>query len=99
MANSKIINKGLNFVRAISNEGTGRVKFFKKVRDNLKNDPFFRGYFEGEHDQLPDFYLDIIKKDLGYMWPWLPEGAIYHDHHAYLKKHESVNPLKETGTL
>ncbi len=86
MANSKSTAKWLNFVRAITHEGSGRIKYFKKVRENLKNDPSFRDYFEGESTQLPEFYLDIIKKDLGYMWKWLPDGAIYHDHHAYLKK-------------
>ena len=99
MANSKTITKGLNFVRAISNEGTGRIKFFKKIRQKLKTDPSFRAYFEGDHDRLPEFYLDIIKKDLGYMWKWLPEGAINHDHRAYLKKHEELNKLKNTGTV
>lgn len=99
MANSKTITKGLNFVRAISNEGTGRIKFFKKIRQKLKTDPSFKAYFEGDHDRLPEFYLDIIKKDLGYMWKWLPEGAINHDHRAYLKKQEELNKLKNTGTV
>ena len=89
-ANASGVPKWLNFVRAISHEGSGRVKYFKKIRNNLKNDPSFRDYFEGKTDVLPQFYLNIIKKDLGHMWEWLPEGAIYHDHKAYLKKHESL---------
>ena len=88
MANKKRISKLLNIVRAISNEGTGRVKFFKKVRHQLKTDPSFRAYFEGEDVPLPEFYLNIIKQNLGYMWIWLPEGAINHDHLAYLNKQE-----------
>ena len=47
---------------------------------------------------LPDFYLEIIKKDLGYMLEWLPNGAIYHDSKAYLKKHEASQYFKKTGT-
>ena len=93
-ANSGNVPKWLNFVRAISHEGSGRIKFYKQIRDNLKNDPSFRDYFEGNSTQLPQFYLDIIKKDLGYMWKWLPDGAIYHDHKAYLKKHESSQKLR-----
>ena len=27
-----------------------------------------------------------MKKDLGPLWEWLPEGAIYHDQNAYYKK-------------
>ncbi|MCK5208093.1 MAG: hypothetical protein KAQ79_08735 [Cyclobacteriaceae bacterium] len=98
MANSRGITKGLNFVRAISHEGSGRIKFFKTIRNNLKNDPSFRDYFEGKTTQLPQFYLDIIKEDLGHMWKWLPEGALYHDHKAYLKKHESSQKLRRVSS-
>lgn len=94
MANSRAIPKWLNFVRAISNEGTGRIRFFKKVKDKLENDQAFRAYFEQETSVLPEFYLDIIKKDMGYMWDWLPEGAIYHDHKAYLNKQMPSQDIK-----
>jgi hypothetical protein len=97
-ATHKLIPKFLNVVRAISNEGTGRLKFFRKVREKLNRDSSFRAYFEGESVALPDFYLEIIKKDLGYMLEWLPNGAIYHDSKAYLKKHEASQYLKKTGT-
>lgn len=97
-ANKRGVPKWLNFVRAISHEGSGRIKFFKSVRDKLKNDSSFRDYFEGKTTQLPQFYHDIIKKDMGYMMKWLPEGAIYHDHKAYLKKNESSQELKRVGT-
>jgi hypothetical protein len=30
--------------------------------------------------------MDLMKKDLGPLWEWLPEGAIYHDQNAYYKK-------------
>jgi len=97
MANKKSIPKWLNFVRAISNEGTGRIKFYKKIRENLKTDPSFRAYFEGNNKRLPKFYQDIMIKDLGYMWEWLPKDAIYHDHLAYMKKQESTRALRVVG--
>jgi hypothetical protein len=96
-ANSGSIPKWLNFVRAISNEGSGRIKFFKTIRNKLINDPSFRDYFEGKSTQLPQFYHDIIRKDLGHMWDWLPEGAIYHDHKAYLNKQEQPLEQKSIG--
>lgn len=96
-ANSKTVSKWLNFVRAISHEGPGRVKFFKKIRDKLKNDSSFRDYFEGNTTQLPQFYHDIIKKDMGYMWKWLPEGAIYHDHKAYMNKQDRHQKQKSVS--
>ncbi|MGZ5286340.1 MAG: hypothetical protein ACXWB9_04105, partial [Flavisolibacter sp.] len=55
----------------------------------------FRKFFEGETDQLPEFYLNLIKKDLGIWYKWLPEGAIMHDQNAYLKK--SVNKVSNVA--
>ena len=98
MANNKGIPKWLNFVRALSHEGSGRIKFYKSIRNNLKNDSSFRDYFEGNTTELPQFYLDIIKKDLGYLWEWLPEGAISHDHKAYLKKQSAPKEQRSVGT-
>jgi len=86
IANSDTTTKWMNFMRAISSEGYGRIRFFKKVRQQLIEDPSFRQYFEGETDVLPAFYIDIIKKDLGVWWSWLPEGALYHNPNAYFQK-------------
>ena len=72
-------------MRAVSSEGFGRLKFYRKIRRLLGEDRKFRDYFEGETTVLPQFYINIIRKDLGVLWEWLPEGAIYHDPNAYLK--------------
>ncbi len=88
-AASNFTVKWMNIMRAISSEGYGRIRFFKKVRKKLVSDKAFRDYFEGKTTELPDFYTRIIKKDLGNWWHWLPEGAIYHDPNAYLKKTEA----------
>ncbi|MCJ8165106.1 hypothetical protein MKJ04_09650 [Pontibacter sp. E15-1] len=87
MASSGSAAKWMNLMRAVSSEGYGRLRFFRKVRKNLVEDVGFRKYFEGESQQLPAFYSNIIRKDLGYWWQWLPEGAIAHDPNAYLHKH------------
>jgi len=86
MATKDYTNRWMNFMRAISNEGHGRLKFYRKVRKNLAEDRSFRDYFEKETTQLPSFYLDIIKQGLGVWWQWLPKGAIEHDANAYLHK-------------
>src|SRR5260221_9449719 len=62
----------MNVMRAISSEGYGRIRFFKKVRERLVGDSSFRRYFEGESSVLPEFYKDIVKKDLGEWSQWLP---------------------------
>ena len=78
--------KYLNVIRAISSEGYGRIKYFKSIRENLIRDTKFRDFFEGQSQELPNFYKEIVKKDLGSLYKWFPEEAIYHNPNAYLEK-------------
>ena len=86
----------MNFVRAISSEGFGRLKFYRKVRNLLEVDRPFRDYFEGETTKLPKFYYDMIRRDLKDLWEWLPKEAIHHNPYAYLEAHneKEANLLK-----
>ena len=89
-ATSDFTSKWMNFMRAISNEGHGRIRFYKMIRKNLKEDASFRAYFEGETTVLPQFFNNIIEKDLGIWMKWLPKGALEHDQNAYLNKNLST---------
>ena len=89
--------KWMNVVRALSHEGFGRIKYFKKIIKNLESDRSFRDFFEGETTKLPQFYIDIIRKELGNLWEYLPEGAIYHDHLAYLKSQDTIKQERVAG--
>ena len=86
MATPYPTSKWMNFMRAISSEVYGRIRFFKKVRKNLVEDVAFRKYFEGETQQLPAFYTDILQKDLVIWWQWLQQGDLEHNPNAYLDK-------------
>lgn len=85
--------KWMNFMRAISSEGWGRLQFYRCIRRHLANDRNFRKYFEGESQQLPKFYLNIIRKDLGAWWQWLPQTALSHDMNAYLHRMNDTSQL------
>jgi hypothetical protein len=83
------IPRWMNLLRAVSSsEGFGRIKFYAEVRRRLCNDPQFRRYFEQETTELPQFYRDRVRRSLGPLWEWLPEGALYHDPNAYLNSQE-----------
>ena len=84
-ATKAFIPRWMNVVRAISEEGFGRVAYNKKILSLLNSDIKFRDYFEQETTELPQFYKNIIKDELGPLWYWLPDGAIFHDQNAYLK--------------
>jgi hypothetical protein len=85
LATKAFIPRWMNVVRAISEEGFGRVAYNKKIFEHLKSDTAFRDFFEQNTTRLPQFYLNVIQKELGPLWNWLPEGAIFHDQNAYLK--------------
>ena len=71
-----------------------RLKYYREIRRRLDEDPQFRSFFEGETTEIPQFYVERIRKSLGTLWQWLPEGALYHDPNAYLKETQE-NPLAQ----
>ena len=79
------IPKWMNFVRAVSSEGFGRIEYHTTIRKLLDTDPSVRSFMEGETDRLPAFYVDRIRRELGPMYDHLPAGALYHDQNAYLQ--------------
>lgn len=84
-SNKGMIPRWMNVVRAVSSEGFGRIKYHGEVRRRLETDRPFRRYFEQETTELPQFYMDLARRDLGPLWEWLPDGAMEHDPNAYLK--------------
>ena len=85
----------MNVLRAVSSEGFGRMKYYRMIRGLLDTDTSMQRFFNGETTELPQFYVNRIKNDLGDFWDYLPEGAMEHDPMAYLKKHESTRELVE----
>ncbi len=88
-ATSGTIPRMMNFVRAISSEGWGKIAFFKGVRERLLTDASFRRFMEQETDEVPAFYVERIKGALGPLWEWLPNGNVLHDPYAYLKAEQA----------
>jgi hypothetical protein len=78
------IPKWMNVVRAMSSEGWGRIDYHTTIRKLIDTDRSVRAYLDGETTVLPEFYHNRIRHDLGPMYQYLPEGAIYHDPTAYL---------------
>jgi len=85
LATNAFIPRWMNVVRAVSSEGYGRIGYYKGIRQQLVSDPQFRLFFEQGTSDLPRFYVDRVREDLGPMWDWMPKTAMYHDPNAYLK--------------
>ena len=79
-ANRGVITRALNFIRAAT---TKRISYHRQVHGLLQTDRQTRGYFEGDHTQLPAFFGDQIPKRLGGLFDALPAGATDHDAYAY----------------
>jgi hypothetical protein len=94
-ATRAMIPQWLNLLRGLSSEGFGRIEYYTKVHQHLDTDRQVRRYFEQDTTELPQFYMEQVQKDLGPLWKWLPNGALYHDPNAYLKSgiEQSQTPL------
>jgi len=98
MLNRGWIPKWFNFIRSVSSEGFGRIKYHTEIRRLLDTDVSVRQFLEGDTSVLPTFYARKIRGKLGPLWDMLPEGAITHDHHAYLNSYQEPFPnLVEVG--
>jgi hypothetical protein len=87
----------MNLLRAVSTEGFGRLAYYRGIHRRLEGDREFAPYFAQETTRLPRFYLNLVRRDLGSLWRWLPQGALHHDPNAYLRA-ESGRPAVPTGS-
>lgn len=62
-----------------------KAAYYASVASELRPSGALRGFFDGETETLPELIVARIRKDLGPLWPELPEGALMHDHLAYSK--------------
>jgi hypothetical protein len=76
------IPRWMNVLRAVSSEGWGRLAYYREIRRRLDTDVGMRRFFEQETAEIPVFYVDRIRRDLGPFWDWLPAGALSHDPNA-----------------
>ncbi len=82
----------LNVIRGVSSERLNRIPYFMEIRKRLETDRPLRRFFEQETTEIPEFFVERIRRDLGPFWQWLPEGALYHDPNAYLHSHQAAEP-------
>jgi hypothetical protein len=84
-ANEGLLTRSLNFVRAASSEGRGRIRHDATTRGLFDSDLSVRRFFEGDTVAVPRFCAERVRHDLGPLWGWLPAGGLEHDANAYLK--------------
>lgn len=91
-ANGETIPRWLNVVRGLSSERFGRVRYFTEISRRLETDRELRRFFEQETNDIPRYFIEKIRRDLGHFWDWLPDGAFIHHPNAYLASEATIAP-------
>jgi hypothetical protein len=91
-ANKSALWKWMNLFRGITDQGIGRIKLCNTFLEQYHSDRQFRAFHQQETTDLPQYYVDWVRKDLGQLWDWLPEGGLYHDPGAFLKSRAGAVP-------
>jgi hypothetical protein len=92
-ASNHIIPRAMNLVRGLSSEGSGRIRYHRTIRRLLESDWSIRRFMDGEAEEIPEFYRSLVRRELGPLWPYLPEGAMSHDVNAFFKTESQRQPL------
>jgi len=71
--------------RGWSSDRNNRMGYHRKMRKWLVEDRGVRAFFEGESREVPAVLVDQVRRHLGPLWEWLPEGAMNHDPNAFLE--------------
>lgn len=100
-AASGLMPRSFAVLRSVTNN---KPKYYRRVAEGLKPGGALRAFFDGESEQLPPFFTDMIRNDLGPLWNELPDGALFHDHLAYSKAvaagaDSPINAVKEKALL
>jgi hypothetical protein len=82
--NSFGISSAISWFKSVSGE-RGYLRYYRAIQSLLLCDRHFRRFFEQETNEIPSFFVSLIRRDLGPFWKWLPTGALTHDQHAFLK--------------
>lgn len=85
-ATSGTHGRWLNVLRAATSK---KVDYYRDLQGLLGEGEPLRDFFDGGTLALPEFFTRKIRNDLGPFWELLPDGAMMHDHLAYLNAEQS----------
>jgi hypothetical protein len=87
-ANSRGTTRWFKLLEAMSWQG--RTRYHAGIRRLFDTDHSVRRFVNRESDRLPDHYQARIRLNLGPLYELLPDGALVHDHMAYLKTSDTA---------
>jgi hypothetical protein len=75
-ANKMAAPRWITLLLSLTIGGAGKIRTLSSILDNLKNEPDFQSFVKKETDAVPQFMIDIVRKDLGPLWEWLPNKSL-----------------------
>jgi hypothetical protein len=60
-------------------EGRGRIKDLLSMMRDLRQYQDFDSFVKKRTIKVPEFMIEIVKKDLGQLWNWLPDKSLSYD--------------------
>lgn len=93
VANTGVVPRLFNGIRGA---GTGRPKYQANMTEMLRSDPKVRAFFEGETREVPAFFIDRMRRELGPMWDVLPADVLDYDENAYLRDQTAAQQVQTT---
>ncbi len=82
-----------------------KVEYYNDLHRRLRAGGALQVFLDAETENIPAFFTDQIRRDLGPFWDVLPQGALRHDHLAYLasrpavRKPQTVSPGRALGSV
>jgi hypothetical protein len=74
--NPMIPAKWYTLFMSFSVGASGKISQVAATLDRLRTHRAFRAFMEKETDQIPDFMIERVRRDLGPMWEWLPDKSL-----------------------
>jgi hypothetical protein len=78
-ANHMLAPKWITLLLSLTIGGQGKIRYLSSLIDNLNKDPDFQSFVRKESIHVPGFMIEIVKRDLGTLWQWLPDKSLSYD--------------------
>jgi hypothetical protein len=78
-ANNSPAPRWLTLLLSLTIGGWGKIRYLSDMMEHLRKEEDFQSFVTKESSEIPASILGKVKRDLGFMWQWLPEKTLSHD--------------------
>ncbi len=78
-ANHSPAPRWLTLLLSLTIGGRGKIRYLSDMLEHLRREKDFQSFVNKESPDIPTSILQEVKKDLGFMWQWLPDKTLSHE--------------------